>query len=242
MLGETYGDGLWSENMANQLAWKVTDPDKAERSEDLHKIPSWSWASVKGAIDLNSRLPENWDKVATNHREGPIACKLEIRDENQQPMLTETALAIRSSLVEVQLGRAGVEKKWTVAFNGITLGDGKLDVFPDVELDMNEKAPHNAISQNIGMTDLSSGNSQDCHFALLLAGGRTYIRDSDARWSGYGLILKPCPERRPRTFQRVGMFRFHNLGRQEWRRVSTTAFRDPTIPVDEGEDTNILLE
>ena len=260
VLGQTYGAGLWSKNMADQLAWKVTEPGKAERPKDLYQNPTWSWASVKGVIGLHSRLPEDWEKVATNHQGGPIACKLEIRDDNTQPVLTETALAIRSSLVEVQLVQTTAERKWTIAFNGTKFEDGKLDAFLDLDLGIDDKTQHNIIPQRVGMIGHPSAKKQECHFALLLAGGKAHRpkilrppwlsteehdEDSDARWSGHGLILKSRQDRSRPTFQRVGMFRFHNLERQEWRRVSVTNvrdFRSPIKPVNEGEDVDIFVE
>ncbi|CAI6099895.1 unnamed protein product [Clonostachys chloroleuca] len=58
VLGCRYVAGLFTQHMESQLLWKVVHPDTSYRP-DKHVAPSWSWASVAGAVSL---LPQ-WDHV-----------------------------------------------------------------------------------------------------------------------------------------------------------------------------------
>ncbi|KAL9069696.1 MAG: hypothetical protein Q9157_006079 [Trypethelium eluteriae] len=57
-LGEKYGAGLWQRNLEEQLAWRVSSCELLERPPDLSNNPTWSWASINGAIQLQERLLE----------------------------------------------------------------------------------------------------------------------------------------------------------------------------------------
>ncbi|KAK2046748.1 heterokaryon incompatibility protein [Colletotrichum somersetense] len=67
-LGEEYGAGLWTNGLHEQLAWRVVADDRraggkaGERGEGNGGgggvFPSWSWASVRGAVEVAQPVPD----------------------------------------------------------------------------------------------------------------------------------------------------------------------------------------
>jgi hypothetical protein len=52
--GHEYIAGLWRPELEWQLMWAVSDSVRGGQRSASHQIPSWSWASVDGEIDLGS--------------------------------------------------------------------------------------------------------------------------------------------------------------------------------------------
>ncbi|KAH8893438.1 HET-domain-containing protein [Thozetella sp. PMI_491] len=83
-LGEDFAEGMWTLNLAEQLCWRVVRGDgpdgHGKRTKDLEQFPSWTWASVQGAIEVGRRIPAAplwW--VATGADGGRIEFKLKER-------------------------------------------------------------------------------------------------------------------------------------------------------------------
>ncbi|WDK21639.1 heterokaryon incompatibility protein [Colletotrichum graminicola] len=59
-LGEEYGAGLWTNGLHEQLAWRVADDRRASEKGGSAGggFPSWSWASVKGAVEVAPPVPD----------------------------------------------------------------------------------------------------------------------------------------------------------------------------------------
>ncbi|KAK7926948.1 hypothetical protein PG985_003946 [Apiospora marii] len=110
---EDYGVGLWSSQLAEQLAWRSRDPGRAQRSPRLARLwPSWSWASLVGPIDLQPRSSEPGQFYsATNHQGGGVCFELEAGDgqggggsNDDVPRELQTKrLAVRSVFVGIAL-------------------------------------------------------------------------------------------------------------------------------------------
>lgn len=78
VLEEEYGAGLWEHGLEEQLAWRVAECILDTRPDELRQKPSWSWASMKGTIMIQDRLPgETRDYIATDHDGKPISFKLQ---------------------------------------------------------------------------------------------------------------------------------------------------------------------
>ncbi|KZL85586.1 heterokaryon incompatibility protein [Colletotrichum incanum] len=58
-LGEEYGAGLWTNGLHEQLAWRVLEwgAEKTDCGKE-GGFPSWSWASVKGAVEVAPPVPD----------------------------------------------------------------------------------------------------------------------------------------------------------------------------------------
>ncbi|KAH7123678.1 heterokaryon incompatibility protein-domain-containing protein [Dendryphion nanum] len=73
-MGTEYGDGLWEEDLENQLTWRVaectldTRPNESQDDDIKRNIPSWSWASMDGVIEIPDKLTnKNYFKVKDHH-------------------------------------------------------------------------------------------------------------------------------------------------------------------------------
>ncbi|KAF1946296.1 HET-domain-containing protein [Clathrospora elynae] len=84
-LGVEYGDGLWEENLEDQLAWRVAECKLTQRpSESTEKklaraIPSWSWASMDGEIIIPDRMSDMPHRNVTDHDCRPLCFDLKGR-------------------------------------------------------------------------------------------------------------------------------------------------------------------
>ncbi|KAF2760805.1 HET-domain-containing protein, partial [Pseudovirgaria hyperparasitica] len=52
--GDKYHGGLWLIHLVEQLAWRVATPSQRPapdpKENDIHRFPTWSWASIRGMI------------------------------------------------------------------------------------------------------------------------------------------------------------------------------------------------
>ncbi|PVI08227.1 HET-domain-containing protein [Periconia macrospinosa] len=73
-----YGHGLWERNLEDQLAWRVAECQLLERpseSKEEHisrNIPSWSWASMDGRIDVPDQLTDAPHYMVKDHFGAPL--------------------------------------------------------------------------------------------------------------------------------------------------------------------------
>ncbi|KAJ4987408.1 heterokaryon incompatibility protein [Stagonosporopsis vannaccii] len=67
-MGVEYGEGLWEDNLEDQLAWRVAECKLKERPvTKKRKIPSWSWASMDGEIIVADRLSDKSHRTVCDH-------------------------------------------------------------------------------------------------------------------------------------------------------------------------------
>ncbi|KAK1985878.1 heterokaryon incompatibility protein [Colletotrichum cereale] len=72
-LGEEYGAGLWTNGLHEQLAWRVAGRGASGGGEREARFPSWSWASVKGAVEIAPPVPDlPRFYTASGHDRGPV--------------------------------------------------------------------------------------------------------------------------------------------------------------------------
>ncbi|KAI4607033.1 hypothetical protein J4E83_009788 [Alternaria metachromatica] len=135
-MNEQYAVGMWSDALEEQLAWRVRDTKSCKRIPELDvNIPSWSWASLQGAVVPQHRLAIRAYKV-TDHAGAIInfAVKEETRQGDKEPVLESKTLALKTHinigrLVEVQ------EDQYRLQFSSETSCDIiELDVFLDTPL------------------------------------------------------------------------------------------------------------
>jgi hypothetical protein len=77
-----YGNGLFEENLEDQLAWRVAEcklkqrPSESTKEELARNIPSWSWASMDGMILVPDRLSDQLHFKVTDHDTQPLTFDL----------------------------------------------------------------------------------------------------------------------------------------------------------------------
>lgn len=80
--GVEYGAGLWEQNLENQLAWRVLDctlevrPSESTAEAIQRPIPSWSWASMDGRIEVADRMTGTPHYAVKDHYNRPLAFDL----------------------------------------------------------------------------------------------------------------------------------------------------------------------
>ena len=81
-IGIEYGNGLWEKNLEDQLAWRVAQctlkirPSYSTEWALERKIPTWSWASMDGAIEVPERMTDRPHYTVKDHNARPLAFDL----------------------------------------------------------------------------------------------------------------------------------------------------------------------
>jgi hypothetical protein len=237
---DEYGGGLWSIALHEQLAWRARDVRVGARLEDLQVgNPSWSWASVKGAICAQSRLVER-DYYVEQHAGGVVRFQLEDPNGNRDkmPVLKEPfSMDMNGYLEEVRLAQDGEQAgvlrfEFPLSTDTVVAPSGEeiFMVFPDEKL------------------DITTGTSLHCHFAILAASKEEHFSPTErgeytqhTTYSGLGLILEPYEAYRARQgllfkkaanlakilrtekllaagphFRRLGAVEFRNVSVKTW--------------------------
>jgi hypothetical protein len=103
VMSEDYAVGMWSAFLEEQLAWRVRDTNQSERAPELQiNVPSWSWASIKGAILPQNRLALRSYKVRS-HDGSDLSFTVEAEpSRDKEPKLKSRALQI---LGQVNIGK-----------------------------------------------------------------------------------------------------------------------------------------
>ncbi|KAF2627960.1 HET-domain-containing protein [Macroventuria anomochaeta] len=67
-MGVEYGEGLWADNLEDQLTWRVAECELKERPVTKKRtFPSWSWASMDGEIIIADRLSDKKHWTVCDH-------------------------------------------------------------------------------------------------------------------------------------------------------------------------------
>lgn len=105
---EEYGSGLWERALEEQLAWRMVRCEEGARLSELQvENPSWSWASVKGAVIAHDRVCPPRDYTVTDHDGGPIAFDVQSDDRDNEPRLKDRGIKMTGYIGNGTLGRNG---------------------------------------------------------------------------------------------------------------------------------------
>jgi hypothetical protein len=127
VLDEEYGGGMWEFGLEEQLAWQVKESRADMRLVELEsRWPSWTWASVKGAVISHDRIlshPRTY--TVLNHQGEPISFRITMDKSNQargdarnnEPLLLDPKSIEMSGFI----GRGTLK-------DGITPGSYKFEV------------------------------------------------------------------------------------------------------------------
>ena len=97
ILRQEYAVGMWGSALEEQLAWTVVDNRTSKRTEELQwRYPSWSWASVQGAIIPRTRLDFDRFYVVTDHDGKSISFNLQ--DKKRPPARRENSDSLKQEL------------------------------------------------------------------------------------------------------------------------------------------------
>ncbi|KAL2136225.1 hypothetical protein VTI74DRAFT_4855 [Chaetomium olivicolor] len=160
-----YVAGLWRKDLEHQLLWKVTQPRPAPEKNHT-RGPSWTWASVDGAIDI----PE-WRGYFYNRIAGDITWMAKVDD------------------VSVQLAETG---KYGQAQSGILTLTGRLGVFrivkngPENSANDGDNQDTNRSPESKTLWIIASWDTQELAEKFGTSGPRTYVQHHSTYGTGKG--------------------------------------------------------
>lgn len=235
-----WGAGLWASQLEQQLAWTVVTPRVSTRpiNVGLEKFPTWSWASVVGAVSLaQSRAPQAQEVFYIVSGDG-----------NSQTPISFEKVPENSSGEEKSIGvkRKGIEMHCHVG-----VGEVRYDIYPSrIWLQIEGKSGDTMNIQVFPDTNLVDRTRVE--FLILLASRgpkREWTKDGyfvihrdieddediEYYYSGFGLLVRRTEK--TGAYIRRGVFKFSELSQDQWDDIrrecgdegsGSTAKLDPT--------------
>ncbi|KAG4431588.1 hypothetical protein IFR05_012928 [Cadophora sp. M221] len=212
-----YLAGLWECNIATDLLWRVENTDDLETVYPKRELqarpvefiaPTWSWASINTAVDLESLpKPKNPDEVIPDSR-----IIVDVLEVDLQRASSDIYGQITGGYVRVQ-GRLATARQ-TRGEVGLVGNDLNLEV-------SNEVRSSDAWPCTVGIEwdtieSIREKKEFGKHLYYLLAvriSQRPNTEDSHALCHVEGLVLRTTSS--PSTFQRHGVFEWH---KHQWIR------------------------
>jgi hypothetical protein len=226
--GEEYVIGVWEYYLEEQLSWRVMDPTKASRDEELQiKFPSWSWASVKGVVKTGNRLVilKGRFYTAKDHSGDFLQFKATLDGTNPrdvEPKLAEKSLQICAHMKKVILNISA---------------DGKTSRISPSTVSATLESPQTFLHGFELFLDTFDTTTvtqiQDVHFLALSARDNTdtamppmFSSDQPARkYSGVGILLvqssgvaleSPVEGSPEGHYRRIGAVQFQDIEAETW--------------------------
>ena len=190
MTGDEYLAGLWKASLMSELMWShdlmfdvAKGPQPARRPE-TYRAPSWSWASVDGAIEF-FRPPNGLEPVAE-----VIHCEVRLANSSKPfGAVIDGRLVIRGPLRSLEIDEV---------LQYFDLGPTKFKGarIPRMILDGNEVLP---VSSAVSLPDSISGDAQVDQRIWLL---------EMAHYHAYpcGFVLRQSSQKDHQSFHRIGWF------------------------------------
>ncbi|KAI0127664.1 heterokaryon incompatibility protein-domain-containing protein [Xylariales sp. AK1849] len=209
-----WGAGLWATYLENQLVWTVSKKEdtssvktKQERNSEL---PSWSWASVDGIVELAEIWSSGAFYTVQNHQGGPIFFQKGAKFEAYG--LTEPAIEMRCHVGEAMV-RLDQSKRFTLELESPCGGQNPVQVFPDTPLDAERKSKFMILTVHKEPKRLMTADGR------LIAS--VFVQDDESiefGYSGFGLLVDEERDQ-PNFYKRTGVVKFSGLSSSQWRYV-----------------------
>lgn len=212
LLGEEYFAGLWQNDIAEQLAWQVTDASTADNTparrqdgpSDTWIAPTWAWASVDGMVVVPKRLRQERSYKLE------IVGKPQLTKDPKKPLaLSAGHLNVKGKLFKLTFTR--LDNAWEAVLS--SNGDKSFcTLYPDEPL----SAKYN-------------GFKTDSFETLVMP-----LYYNEHQESGVdGRALSIFAGDKPGEYKRSGLIVFRDLNHAAW-----TAFQSCTISPDSAEDNS----
>ncbi|KAF7514564.1 hypothetical protein G7054_g15201 [Neopestalotiopsis clavispora] len=233
-----WGAGLWAGNLEQQLAWTVVNPGNNARpiDPDLERFPTWSWASVVGAVALAQR----WASPG-------VFYTVSSDGSSQKPIFFEQVSGTSSGEEKsVGIKCKSIKMHCHVGFGEVrydtdpsrpwlqiksTSGDSRcIQVFPDTNFVERTRIEFLILLVSRGPKREWAG---DGYFVIPADMGDD--ADTEYCYSGLGLLVR-CNEKTG-VYNRMGVFKFSELSQDQWDDIrrqcgdegdGNTAKLDPT--------------
>ena len=250
-LGENYGAGLWEGNLEEQLAWRISKCELQDRPQELSHNPTWSWASMKGAIQTQDRfLEKERCYYVKDHQGRPIefelmdqACiapksgshtwaeEFQIMDRRIAEMKNSKESTTRSIIQASELWRT-IERKRdeepklrckSLQIQGHLVGV-RLRYIDSESKWMAEfpDSPSQCPSESTIEVFPDVKPKSEQIWLLLVLVATLHRRDENVFYDGFGIILQAASQEC--HYHRTGAFHFQDISATVWKRLQTTDF------------------
>ncbi|RBA12650.1 heterokaryon incompatibility protein [Fusarium proliferatum] len=128
--GDKYAYGMWHSRIVEQLLWRVATPNPG-RSLPQSKVPSWSWASLDGTIEMTP-IPISWKSLVEIVEIKHTNMFAESSSQSSNPSLRlKGALSV--------LGESGTKDHSSIRLGSLRLG---CDISPDYHHVHDDRSSH----------------------------------------------------------------------------------------------------
>lgn len=221
-----YKHGMFEKDLQTQLMWRVEQGkgNRARRSENPIKTPSWSWASSMSKVEFykdrgysspvwtSGRGVDCGDVVFEGDAivvpQGKVM-RLKPKDWYDGPRTRTTVYGANSSSESQNDGEDGHDESGDAEDDD---SDGSVDY---IDSDSTIKFDEDAVP------DLAAGPL----FALLLDEKHMSWSDNEEIFAQYYIVLQQCPGKPAHTYTRVGAGIFEN----DWRRSRARRFKNAKV-------------
>lgn len=194
--GEDYAAGLWKRALEEQLAWRMKEAGVLEsRIPELQmKNPSWSWASVQGAVLAHERLTP-WRFYTVTDVDGLSPISLPIApysSRNVEPGLVDSFIPMSGYMGRAQISciKPGHFELSVLDLSRLTASAtaGTFEAFPDEYMPVADDQH----SEGLGFMILAASIIQPGDLEFALPGVDEDSADEDSvTISGTALLLTP---------------------------------------------------
>jgi hypothetical protein len=248
-LGEEYGDGMWQTNLEEQLAWRVAECSLEERPNSQGRIPSWSWASMSGTIELQERLPANERGYVVKDHEGrSISFKVKrpgtqesapataekvrranaaVSAQDRQPELKDLRIAMQAHIGHARLWYDISKRKWRLRIPSpgrTNIDDAIFEVFPDTKPQSEEPCIFIVLAASSVRQRRPFSNTISLQTGLYGCQIVGEEEPEEIRFSGVGITLKPIGKNH--HFHRTGALHFRDISVEAWQCLRATYCRE----------------
>lgn len=189
--GEEDYAGIWSNNMEEQLAWRVVDCKAANGGpssrQQEYRAPSWSWASVNGVIDLPPRYQSRQYRIR-------IIDSVIKQKADTAVVLPGSYLRMQGHMAHLDFSKAiGRQLVWNLKTPSEELQRSGVKAYMDVDF---------------------ADEVRSCPVLILAVSHNPEGHESQG-WSGLGLLLRHGAEEG--VFSRIGCLRISALSEAAWQ-------------------------
>ena len=239
---EEYAAGLWDYNLEEQLAWRVADctleerPSESRNETKARQMPSWSWASMDGPIELQDRMAEKRVYVVKDHNDRALAFDLKQKrpkpqtgtlrkgstnlqkrmEDMRSPTSGKRTAEPQVEIQQINLDEEPELRSQSIAMQG-HVGVAKLQQEP-IEKRWFLELPGLVLEHIEAFPDIKPQGKSDYEHPFFVALSATMDEDLDM-YTGCGLLLQPVGKRH---YHRIGSLHFRNISSAAWKAMLTT--------------------
>ncbi|KAK9772239.1 putative Heterokaryon incompatibility domain-containing protein [Seiridium cardinale] len=213
----SWGDwvaGLWSSRLEDHLTWSVLNPQEATRpSSGLGSgaaFPTWSWASVEGAVQLAKLWASSPVYIVANHTGGRISFP-KVSNFVHDPFAA-MKLELRCHVGSGVLRHQHKHDRLVLEVAGAAEGEeGFIQVLPDTSLAVGGTYEFLVLLVSKKPVKLRTQDGR-----VVISGFGDDDTSIEFNYSGFGLLIEE-DNSRAHHYRRIGVIKFSELNLTQWQ-------------------------